>query len=245
MVDFDERKFVGMEPRQGRHGPASIAPPPNATPDEAYLLEHWGMQMMPNPEGRLRVLKLLVPNGSKFECFDLWKKSPVLFREVASAQTTVEEVTALADQYGPLLGSVTRGYADYIDHWYALIRAMRRAVAVWEKARSNGDDREIKRLLRNRAGFKFGTPSKDPGTPANVDLGDENEETRIRIRPSCLADALWLELALAVGGKQNLGACAECGTWFAIAAGAARSDKLYCSDACKMRAYRKRKKDAS
>ena len=35
--------------------------------------------------------------------------------------------------------------------------------------------------------------------------------------------------------------CEECPTWIAIAPGSGRPDKKYCSDACRMRGYRKRK----
>jgi hypothetical protein len=39
----------------------------------------------------------------------------------------------------------------------------------------------------------------------------------------------------------NLRACVQCRKWFTLEAGRGRSDKEYCSNACRMRAYRKRK----
>jgi hypothetical protein len=35
--------------------------------------------------------------------------------------------------------------------------------------------------------------------------------------------------------------CVQCRKWFTLEAGRGRSDKEYCSNACRMRAYRKRK----
>jgi hypothetical protein len=35
--------------------------------------------------------------------------------------------------------------------------------------------------------------------------------------------------------------CAECPNWFSVHPGTSRPEKIYCSDACRMRAYRKRK----
>jgi hypothetical protein len=49
------------------------------------------------------------------------------------------------------------------------------------------------------------------------------------------------ELAQAIDGSQSLRNCMVCKQWFTISAGQGRSDKEYCSDACRVRAYRKRK----
>ena len=46
---------------------------------------------------------------------------------------------------------------------------------------------------------------------------------------------------LAIDGNMNLGKCVQCRKWFRLDAGRGRSDKQYCSNACRMRAYRKRK----
>ena len=187
------------------------------------------------------IVQLLLPRSDKIERFDLFERAPALFRDVASAQTTVEGVTKLADGYGPLL----RDRLPDVEDWYSAIRAMRRAVAAWEDAKSTGDYRRVARLIKNRAGYKFGATSNLPGTAANIYLSEDKSTgtgLRLRIRPSCLADALWVQLTLAIDAKQNLVACVECRKWFPVEAGAARSDKRYCSDACKMRAYRKRKK---
>ena len=59
--------------------------------------------------------------------------------------------------------------------------------------------------------------------------------------PACLIDALWFQLALAIRGNIEHRQCAVCAGWFEIATGAGRKDKKYCSVACQMRAYRKRK----
>jgi hypothetical protein len=64
---------------------------------------------------------------------------------------------------------------------------------------------------------------------------------RLCIRPNSLAHALWAQLLLAIDGNANLAACVQCRKWFTMEAGHGRSDKEYCSNACRMRAYRKRK----
>lgn len=63
----------------------------------------------------------------------------------------------------------------------------------------------------------------------------------IRIVPGNLIGAMWLQFALAIDGDNEFGKCSECASWYVIAPGAGRPDKTYCSNACRMRAYRKRK----
>ena len=66
----------------------------------------------------------------------------------------------------------------------------------------------------------------------------------VRISPECLLDFLWLQFASVIVGGARYQHCEECGGWFIVAPGEGREDKKFCSDACRMRAYRKRKKSA-
>jgi hypothetical protein len=68
-----------------------------------------------------------------------------------------------------------------------------------------------------------------------------SNSARLCIHPRSLWNALWVELLLAIDGNQNLRACVQRRKWFTLEAGQGRSDKEYCSNACRMRAYRKRK----
>jgi hypothetical protein len=64
---------------------------------------------------------------------------------------------------------------------------------------------------------------------------------KLCIRPASLWQALWAQLVLAIDGNLNLRACVQCRKWFTLEAGKGRSDKEYCTNACRMRAYRRRK----
>jgi hypothetical protein len=81
------------------------------------------------------------------------------------------------------------------------------------------------------------------GVGVSVHLKEDplDASARLCIRPTHLSDALWIQLAQAIDGSESLRTCVECKKWFTIKAGRGRSDKEYCSDACRMRAYRKRK----
>jgi transposase-like protein len=60
------------------------------------------------------------------------------------------------------------------------------------------------------------------------------------IVPDGLIGALWLQFARAVERDARFRQCTECTTWFEVAPGRGRTDKQFCSTACRTRAYRKR-----
>jgi hypothetical protein len=74
----------------------------------------------------------------------------------------------------------------------------------------------------------------DPGG-----AGDNPTQLVLDLEPKNLLGAVWLQLAQAVGGNRKFRECGGCRRWFECSL-AARSDKLYCSDACRARAYRER-----
>jgi hypothetical protein len=77
-------------------------------------------------------------------------------------------------------------------------------------------------------------------------LWDANRERLgLYIVPEGLIGALWLQFARAVERDSQFRQCAECGIWFELAPGTARSDKLYCSTPCRTKAYRKRQAEAA
>jgi hypothetical protein len=65
----------------------------------------------------------------------------------------------------------------------------------------------------------------------------------IRLVPHGLRGALWLQLARAIEGDRIQRRCPGCQEWFQISieSGGKRVDARYCSDTCRMRAYRGRK----
>ena len=65
------------------------------------------------------------------------------------------------------------------------------------------------------------------------------------IVPEGLIGALWLQFARAVERDAKFRQCPECGTWFEVAPGRGRTDKQFCSTACRTKAYRKRQAEAA
>lgn len=59
--------------------------------------------------------------------------------------------------------------------------------------------------------------------------------------PRSLLGAIWLQFAAAVAEEKHYRRCAMCRTYFELGAGVNRSDRKFCSDACRSKNYRKRK----
>jgi hypothetical protein len=59
--------------------------------------------------------------------------------------------------------------------------------------------------------------------------------------PETLLGAIWLQFAQAVVGDADYRACGECGRIFEVSRTASRADRLFCSGACRSKAYRARK----
>ena len=71
-------------------------------------------------------------------------------------------------------------------------------------------------------------------------------ELVLRFIPNSLQGALWLQCAQAINGNKDYRQCqaSHCKAWFELAPQVARSDKQFCSDACKTQAYRERQRHA-
>lgn len=170
--------------------------------------------------------------------FDLFKVSPSAFLEFAQTPATEDGIKDFADRYGLLWPS-----GDQINFWSEEIRSMHRTVRLWETSRRTRDFSKIIRTVRTRL-VHVGQEDPDPGVFVELFLKEDplSASARLAIRPHTLLHALWAQLVLAIDGNQNLGACVLCRKWFTLESGRGRSDKEYCSNACRMRAYRKRKR---
>jgi hypothetical protein len=63
---------------------------------------------------------------------------------------------------------------------------------------------------------------------------------KLDVLPRSLLGALWLQLALAIGGNKEYRRCRECGRPFELTPSLNRTSRLTCSAACRNRSYRSR-----
>jgi len=62
--------------------------------------------------------------------------------------------------------------------------------------------------------------------------------------PGSLIGALWLQFAQAIDGNKDYRRCRECQKWFELTPEVARTNRRFCSNACRSKAYRKRQAEA-
>jgi hypothetical protein len=199
--------------------------------------------------------RILQPRSERTRRFDLFKANSSAFLEFAQTPATEDGIKAFADRYGPLFPDRPEGFHSYgrhIDRWFRPIRSMHQLVELWKVSRRTGDFSKITRAVRAvqigvlETDFELGMEFLEFFKPAaQIELFLKEDplsgSPRLCIRPRNLAQALWAQLLMAIDGNVNSGACVQCRKWFTLEAGRGRSDKEYCSNACRMRAYRKRK----
>jgi hypothetical protein len=82
-------------------------------------------------------------------------------------------------------------------------------------------------------------------TSARVLLDEETGRQGLYVNPKNLLGALWIQFSESIDSSTSSKRCAECGDWMLLAPGTSRSDREFCSDRCRVNAYRKRKKSAA
>ena len=247
VMHFDESKFLDVEVDPETE---SVSEPADATEDELHLLRRWGARIVPisirTPEEREaffqltsydwepEVKVLLEPLSEKFRCIDLFEEaaSPPYedFVNTPALRGDVEGLKALADRFGPLVDG-----PQFVNDWTHSIQMLQNASKAWKKADQTGDFKQLIRAFSQRGRKFFGRHRID----ASITLREDPQTgaPRFCIRPETLLDALWTQLAQAIDGSQSLRNCVVCKRLFTITS---EHNKEYCSNACRMRAYRKR-----
>ncbi len=70
--------------------------------------------------------------------------------------------------------------------------------------------------------------------------GPDDDRLRLHLVPRNLLAALWLQLAEAIDRERDYRRCELCGKWFDITSDDAGARKMFCSNACRSKAYRQR-----
>jgi len=186
-----------------------------------------------------RIGRLLLARSKRIRRFDLFKNTSSAFLEYATL-TTEDGIKDFTNRYGPLYTPMK--HTEPIVFNFSDVRAMRRMVKLWEMSNSTSDYSKLNRAVQKTL---IDETLYDSPTGVTVELRLKEDplsgSARLSILPHTLLHALWVQLVLAIDGNVSLRACVQCRKWFTLEAGRGRSDKEYCSDACRMRAYRKRK----
>ena len=200
----------------------------------------------PHDRRHTQVDRFLVPNGRETERYRPVDMYPALFMELADSEATPEGAARFINRYGPptrfgSLGDPSDSFSTTaivypVELWSLLeqMKVIKSAVRSWERYRITG---------KARALIKRVTDELKEDAHLYVRLREKTEDDTISMElvPSSLTAAIWLQFAQAITENYGFGQCDECLAWFEIAPGKGRPEKKFCSNACSMRAYRKRK----
>jgi hypothetical protein len=190
----------------------------------------------------------------------------------AATPPTEAGVLAFANRYG-LLGVVFDALwgggppDERCSTWVGQIRAMHDCTETWKalrkpKGRPQDPDAFIEAvntylhasywsatfgLGRRERGCEETAPTglRAPAAPALQFLAmSKKGMVTVETLPANLLHALWLQFALAIVEDTEFRQCPTCGSWFAVSPERRRADALYCKEACRIRAYKERRKEA-
>jgi hypothetical protein len=207
-------------------------------PDGGFKLER---RKIRTHDGGATMAECLVP---KWESAELsldqpCARQPCLHRIVADCVPDRAPILDLAGRYGLLSVSVTPAGSlppEPLDIWRREIRELRAPADLRDRIAAGdprGRDMLERRLGANLARFPFRlTASRENGAGF-----------RLRYRSPDLRAALGQRLAGEVAGLIRCARCSApgCARWF-LKGGDSRRDRLFCSDACRMRAFRSKGK---
>lgn len=123
--------------------------------------------------------------------------------------------------------------------WTGHCERLRQLLGRWQKIQEGPESAKVSSFLGNLNASQEGALSLQlhPGQEAGI--------VSIEIVASNLAHYALAQFGLSIAGNASHRQCEVCSTWFAVGPEGSRPEKEYCSDACRMRAYRRRKKLSS
>lgn len=86
-----------------------------------------------------------------------------------------------------------------------------------------------------------GTRQVGTKASARVVFDSDREKMTIRVVPETLIGAIWFQCARVLALNPTFRSCAHCGKWFELSPDTRRRQSIYCSNRCKVAAYRAKK----
>jgi hypothetical protein len=200
---------------------------------------------------------LLVPRSAKFEPVALIDQHHTLFRTVADLPRTPDAIREFANRYGAILNAV--GYAptdgapplpaSTLTDWYTDITRLQNVTESWErgayKAAAAAINDQLQRLQPTQPESRWFP--RGPLVEFKMVLPGDGPPQLTPV-PTSLLGLLWVQLISAVERNKQFRRCSapRCSIWIDVSPdeGAKRRDSEFCSDACRSRAYRDRRRQA-
>ncbi len=206
------------------------------------------------PDKLLGALSLI---DAHYREYDPFRQHPTMFLEFAALGDDADSILGFAEKYGELLvdnksfvltnrvGLTNResdkispqdyAYFNSLDEWIGSIRGVANAVELWKQVEAGEVvSSELDETIEARlAGGPFIRANRIAG------------QLVLQVEVNTLIHAIWAQFASAVAGKKQYRECDTCRKPFELTPEITRSDRLFCSDACRSKSYRRRKSAAA
>jgi hypothetical protein len=190
-------------------------------------------------------------SGAVHDPFCRWRSAHAHIRAVTDVLNAIqaEDTTILKQWFTVTKDGAKYHRADPVTWesfgWVTIAGELRDYVWKWA-AKADSDAEALLRVARAWAQEQINEAiggNKQPGTncSARVVFDHEREHMTIRIVPETLIGAMWFQCARVLTLDPAFRECKHCGKWFELSPDTRRKQAIYCSDRCKVAAYRERK----
>jgi hypothetical protein len=211
-----------------------VRPPADVTNAERRLLGKWGMQLEPGPdEEPQEIARLIEPRNEKTREADVFAMGPDLFVEFANINGSEGRLLNFVNKYGCL----DYQFPPFVARYLAAAARFQKVLRQFEADIETGSARWLSSFKKLRP-KGFGDVSD-----LNVEPQFDAEGLQIFLVPPDLETAIWLQFLLKAADNVRLTYCHSCRDFIAVAGSLGRSDKKFCSTACKQRDYRRRESE--
>jgi hypothetical protein len=147
---------------------------------------------------------------------------------------------AAAFPYDPFDENRFSLFVEPAEKWLGMYEAINYDLRTWAKFQANEDVEGMSSYLEDGYNYAMGG-----SLTYQAKIDRVTGQTYSKIIATSLARMLEVQWGMSVAANTVHRQCEECPTWFNVAPGSGRPEKQFCSDACRMRAYRKRKAQGS
>jgi hypothetical protein len=227
IIQFDPNLVDIERPQrsaQKKHSHTSLPPP------KPILRDSHGAPIRHGDEDHLAPSQVISPIGNQVEKFEPIEEKHDLYLAFANTRCSTGGILEFASEHGLL---TTGDEHETVDMWRYHITNLNQAIAKWNRLK-DGKAVAFAKVYRDLC------PHGADSLKHSLEIGSSGTP-QVFLEPVNLLAAMWLQFAAATEGATTFSPCQECSVWIDTVPGSNRPDKKYCSDACKMRAYRKRK----
>lgn len=223
-VSFDSRKIASAIVD---HDTGKIAIPENATDAERELISAWGIRIDLS-EDLGDVYRVLKPRSNRVSKLNVMNSRPDLFIQLANVNDERGLIDFVND-YGPLCSGAP-SVQWHLDKAQTMKRLIQKLAEIRVKNRRNKSTFiEQKTAFLNRI--------QKPKLELKYQVVDG--ELRLVLKPHDLLDAIRAQFLMSIEGL-TITHCESCHNFMAISTQTGRSDKRFCSQACKQRNHRRK-----